>query len=230
MTEEKNKIKRAINILGIDQIPGVGTGLFLRTGHFLPGSPGLVRGAILMQGKDFLLGADLTAGPILETGILVIVHETTALDHHLVRGVSTALGIDKGTVLLPTDPVVTHQLEVVRLEMVVMHVPGATHPGPNGLYVCVTGAHTRQAAVPSTHFGMAHRALSVIFYIRPNLTEIGAILEIAIVAVTKIIGSYTAYQTIDIVTRKAIGHSLKMCTNQRQIIFLEQKISWGISL
>ena len=224
MTEKTNKISRALNIRGIDQILRVGTDLFLRTGHLLQGSHGLVTGAILMQGKDFLLGADLTAGPILETGILVIVHGTTVIDHHLEKGVSTAPRIDKGTVL-PTDPVVPHRLEVVRLAMVVMHVPGATHPGPNRLHVCVAGVHTRQAAVPSTHFGMAHRALSVIFYIRPNLTERGAILEIAMVDVTKIIGSYTAFLITNTVIRVAIGHSLRMCNQQRQIISLEQKIS-----
>ena len=112
MTEETNKISRALNIRGIDQILRVGTDLFLRTGHLLQGIHGLDTEAILMQGKDFLLGADLTAGLILETGILVMVRETTAIDHHLVRGVGTALEINMGTVLLPTDPtepVGTHQ-------------------------------------------------------------------------------------------------------------------------
>ena len=106
-----------------------------------------------------------------------------------------------------------------------MHVPEATHPGPNRLNVCVAGVHTRQAAVPSTHFGTDRRALSVIFYTPPNLTEIGAIPEIDMWDVINLIVSYIAYQTINTVTPVATGHSLKMCNQQRQIISLEQKIS-----
>ena len=101
MIKETNIIQPT-DICEIGQILEIGTGLFLRIEHFLPGSPGLVRGAILIQGRDILLGADLLAGLILETGILVMVRETTAIDHHLVRGVGTALEINKGTVLLPT--------------------------------------------------------------------------------------------------------------------------------
>ena len=112
MVTEETDIVQPTNICEIGQTLEIGTGLFPRIEHFPPGSPGLVSGAILIQGKDILLGADLIAGLILDKGILVIIRETTAIDHHLVRGVGTALEINMGTVLLPTDPtepVGTHQ-------------------------------------------------------------------------------------------------------------------------
>ena len=74
-----------------------------------------------MLGKDFLLGAGLTTGPILETGFLVTVLGTTVINHHPEREAITAPEINKGKVL-PTDPVVQHRIEVVQQAMVVMHV------------------------------------------------------------------------------------------------------------
>ena len=112
MVTEEIEIVRPTNLCEIGQTLKIGTGLFPRIEHFPPGTPDLVSGVILTQGKDILLEVDLIVGLILDKGILVIIRETTAIDHHLVIGAGTDLEINMGMVLLPTDPteqVGTHQ-------------------------------------------------------------------------------------------------------------------------
>ena len=206
MTEKTNKISWAINILGIDQILGVGTSLFLRTGHLLPGIHGLETGAILMLGKDFLLEAGQTTGPILETELLVIVQGTMGIDHHLGKEDITVQEIDRGKVLVK-DLVVQHQIDMVQLALVIIDDLGAAHLGPHKWHVYGAGAHISRGVVQFIRFGMAHRAHSAIFSIRPSPTEIGVLLEIAIMAVTKTVGNCTASPTTVTVTKQVIGHS-----------------------
>ena len=205
MSEEKSKIRRAVNILGIDQILGVVTGLFLRAGHLLLDIPGLETEAILLIGKDFLLEVGQTTGPILETELLVIIQGTMGIDHHLGKEDITVQEIDRGKVLVK-DLVVQHQIDMVQLALVIIDL-GAAHLGPHKWHVYGAGAHISREVVRFIRFGMAHRAHSAIFYIQPSPTETGVHLEIAIMAVTKIVGSCTASPTTVTVTKQVIGHS-----------------------
>ena len=206
MTEEKSKIRRAVNILGIDQILGVVTGLFLRAGHLLLNIQGLETEAILLIGKDFLLEVGQTTGPILETELLVIVQGTMDIDHHLGKEDITVQEIDRGKVLVK-DLVVQHQIDMVQLALVIIDDLGAAHLGPHKWHVYGAGAHISLVVVRFIRFGKAHHAHSAIFYIRPSPTGTGVHLEIAIMAVTKIVGSCTASPTTVTVTKQVIGHS-----------------------
>lgn len=126
-------IVRPKNLCEIGRTLEIGIEVFPRIENFPPGTPDLISEVIRTLGKDILLGVVRIVGLFLDKGILVMIHEDTAIGQHLVIGAGTGLEINMGMVLQLTDPtelVGTH-LSGGDHTMVDMHVPEAVHLDPN---------------------------------------------------------------------------------------------------